>query len=380
MNTRSYSMRRLMMRSLLDMKAQVEARQWTELQQEIKSFKLIYDNYYQSVFMNEFITHRKKLLLHVSYILHKSLIYHAPAAVIKAILNIDIKGLSTLLVLMPFKPQKKRRSLFGARQGRPHKLHFWRRFALHPSTDHKKCDDAPHLIEEKDDSEEIIAMKDLLPIEIAFRQHLSPEIIRLLLEHDKLKFTHSITVDNNNKTNILQYLINCALCRCRNQNNEPVLLVLDYGEEVWINKPENSTQKDRPPFTPEWISDKHFREYAYLVKYICKNNPNLIRLQDIHCYSSMDTVRAVRASLKRTQIKSSKVDDTFKSYCRRVECVYKILKIFDKNLVQSIVDDHSENAQCGGSTGYTLDELFQECSSIPPEVKSFVFRSSKGLV
>lgn len=379
-----YSMRKQMRRSLIDMKAQVLARDWMELQNEIKSFKVIYGNYYHSVFMNEFISHRKKLLLYVSYILHKSLIYRAPVAVIKAILNIHVKGLSVILVLLPFEPQNNRRSFFGPRQGPPHKLHFWCRFALHPSTDYKK-NDASHLIEEQEDSEEIIAMKGMLPIEIACRQHLSPEIIRLLLEHDQVKFTHSITVrSSNTKKNILHYLITCALCRYRNQNNEPVLL--DYGEEVWINKPsrdiggEDSTQKDRPPFTPEWISDRSFREYAYLVKYLCKTYPNLIRLQDIHGSNSMDTVRAVRARLKRTQIDSSKVDNDFKNYCRRVECIYKLLKVCDKNLEEKVVDDRSENAQCGESTGYTLDELFQECSSIPPEVQSFVLRSTKGFV
>jgi len=356
--------------SLTRMKSLIEGHYRGDLKDEIEEFTLFYNHCTNFVTMSDFILRRQSLFLLFTEILNLSLAHRAPQQIIYEILDIDKIGLSSFLVSVPYFRGNYKMSLFSCHQ---------------PQTITSPLDEV---------------LKDgatLFPIEIACKLHLSGDVIILLLQHGKSKISQQkYYIDRHSKINLLHHAVISALCRYRNQNNEP--MTLDCIDE-WIKNPFDSSYKTideekveeeevkplyKSSFTVSLPEYETFEEYCRLIKVLCRLCPSLIDRQDANGYSPLNIVRRIRAKTTKMEKEADmplRPDD--KIYCNRVDCVYSILKNYRQQNTKAVIDFdlRSEYAQCGKSTGWTLRELFDDSLYDKlSESKAFVHQPAKEFI
>ena len=387
-----------------------EGRKWQEVKSRLEELDSLYHQWKEknvTMKTNKSRRWRQEITKNLSVILNLSLVFNSPYEIIKRILMIDPE-ISSMLVLIPYSPDHivttaTRRSLNNGGS-------FLRR-----SGSCRAASPNPP------DTSDIASM---IPIQIACKKG-RPDVIRRLLLNDKAKMTYRHK--DSNERNLLHYATVCAICRYRNQQNEPVLLdfeatatsthIIDGNiqgsqstetaehvlkkhqeqgqedEETSINQlleeRDTSTRIEKKSVCtpiikiPSLPSCTSFQEYVNLIKLLCKHSPILLKLRDNDNYSALEIARILRSKIKEKMKHTLFLDKDDKTYCKRVDYVYKILKHAYqryKCLVASIEADdlQSEYAQCGESTGWTLNELLEEYTLTSSQEKNtFVYLPRK---
>lgn len=364
------------------MNALILERNWTEMLQEISNLTSIYQQKYITFVYREFVLYRKYMVMNLSYILSLSLAANAPMEVIKQLLTID-KNVSDVLVLLVYSPIDHYRGIkWGKRTGG----YFHRRpFGRAPHPADSMAFDATGMV----------------PVQIACKQFLRPDIIRHLLQYDKAKLGHKVMVDSNRKRNLLHYAVTCALCQFHSKDEETGTIrwksetrprgdAQQQQQQTEDTKPDPQDSQDQmdedvasspPSVMPSLLSETTFEEYVNLVKYLCKYCSILTRIRDVNGHTPFDLVKAIRTKTKEMRHAKTLTEEE-KTYYDRVSYIYKILKLTTRRSNNLVVEDDlkSVNAQCGGSTGWTLSELLEDKSYFDIEGSHFVCQQGKRII
>ncbi len=338
----------------------IEERRWSALNESILSLS----TYDESIRREVLFT--KRMTMNLSYILNLALVSDPPYGVIKSILNIE-PILSPSLVSMP--------DVFGN-----------------------------------------------LPLHIACKLGLQVDIIRLLLKYDNTKTTFR-SIDSHNYRTVLHYVTLSALFNhsssgaqrgeeqeegggtvgeketlthstnasssCggarnlsrRRPSQSPPKLAVD--EELQCNN-DGLTEVDfenflvEENFLPRAQSHEKYVKYVHLIKFLCKDAPQLVCFRDIRGVTALSIAKLARSKVKKIRMKGSLLtSDEDKLYYKKVNHVYKILKkthemVSKKQIVVLDDDLRSDCAQCGTSTAWSLQLLEEGLITRTEKFSSFI--------